>query len=95
MSIAYMSMAYIFGRPSQPDHHVSFPAAHSTDWLPLATSQQTPFLYSLLPLRPPLPLPPRIFSIIRNLEAISTLPRFRQRQTEAPLFFVTYSSSPK
>ena len=80
MSIAYMSMAYIFGRPSQPDHHVSFPAAHSTDWLPLATSQQTPFLYSLLPLRPPLPLPPRIFSIIRNLEAISTLARFRQRR---------------
>ena len=75
-----LTMAYIFGRPSQPDHHVSFPAAHSTDWLPLANSQQTPFLYSLLPLalRPPLPLPPpRIFSIIRNLEAISTLARLR------------------
>lgn len=74
-----ISTGYIFGRPSQPDHHVSFPAAHSTDWLPLDISQQTPFLYSLLPLalRPPLPPPPRIFSIIRNLEAISKLARFR------------------
>ena len=54
-----MTTAYIFGRPSQPDHHVSFPAPHSTDyWLPLASSQQTPFLYSLLPLSLPLPLPP-------------------------------------
>ena len=70
-----ISTDYIFGRPSQPDHHVSFPAAHGTDWLPLDFSQQTPFLYSLLPLA--LPPPPRIFSIIRNLEAISKLARFR------------------
>ena len=90
-------MAYIFGRPSQPDHHVSFPAAHSTDWLPLANSQQTPFLYSLLPLalRPPLPLPPQDFLNYPQFGGHFYTCQIKTWRTEASLFFVIMYSSPK